>query len=250
MRTSQGKRKSGIWDPTNENTGSMGRHLHPLQHDRRIYVKKFTNQRPKVIKDTDHLMSIALASTYNYVTTKTRPMDRNRQSGSTMGTGHDDGIGAVNERPDANEGAMVADATPNVAPPGKTQKTSTPNDAHEDERDESPGLNATMGSGSLLPDNPCHHYSVVLIWTIAMIHSRTQVRVTILKPIRYVFKTDDLCFILGYTSAGAWWLGRRPGRSVASSFCCGKWFPVCSQSGWSLLVLLSEPMLIFCWLHS
>ena len=119
--------------------------------DGRIYVKKFTNQRPKVVKDMDHLMSVALTPTYNDVTTTTRPMDRNRRNGNTMGTVHDAGAGATNERPDANGGAMAAVATPDVAHPGDTRKTSTPSDAHEDEPDESTDLDATMASESLLP---------------------------------------------------------------------------------------------------
>ena len=119
--------------------------------DGRIYVKKFTNQRPKVVKDMDHLMSVALTPTYNDVTTTARPMDRNRRNGNTMGTVHDAGAGTTNERPDANGGAMAAVATPDVAHPGDTQKTSTPSDAHEDEQDESPDLDATMASESLLP---------------------------------------------------------------------------------------------------
>ena len=119
--------------------------------DGRIYVKKFTNQRPKVVKDMDHLMSVALTPTYNDVTTTTRPMDRNRRNGSTIGTVLDAGAGATNEGPDANGGAMAAVATPDVAHPGDNQKTSTPSDAHQDEQHESPDLDATMASESLLP---------------------------------------------------------------------------------------------------
>ena len=135
--------------------------------DGRIYAKKLTNQKPEVIRDMDHLMSVARVPTYYHVTSQPRPDDRNSRGGSTnsrvntiiaagrtMATGREAGDAGTDDVttddiPVAGEGATAA--TPGVANPGDTQQTSTPRDAHDVAGEESADLDATMASESLLP---------------------------------------------------------------------------------------------------
>ena len=132
----------------------------------RIYAKKFTNQKPEVIRDMDHLLSVARVPTYYHVTSQPRPDDRNSRGGSTnsrantiiaagrtMATGReagDAGTDDVTTDDIPKAGERVTVATPVVANPGDTQQTSTPRDAH-DVAEESADLDATMASESLRP---------------------------------------------------------------------------------------------------
>ena len=125
-----------------DDTKSLHRHYRHLTKWTHVYG---------TVRKIESLISDIFDKNIGSETTNTRPMDRNRRNRITMGTVHDAGAGATNERPGANEGAMATVATADVAHPGDTQKTSTPSDAHEDEQDESPDLEATMASESLLP---------------------------------------------------------------------------------------------------
>ena len=139
--------------------------------DGRIYAKKFTNQKPEVIRDMDHLIAFARAPWYNHhVTSQTRPNDRNSRDGGnnprantirtaarTMASGQVAGRAGTNDETSegghmAGDGAMASVASPEVAHPGDTRQTSTPRDDDEVARDESTDdLDATMASESLLP---------------------------------------------------------------------------------------------------